>query len=58
MLVGGPDSNMEDPFAKATLADAPKAKCYADNEQSYSCNEVTVYWNSPLIYLLSGVMSR
>lgn len=58
MLVGGPDSNLEDPFAKATLADSPKAKCYADNEQSYSCNEVTVYWNSPLIYLLSGVMSR
>lgn len=58
MLVGGPDSNLEDPFAQATLAGQPRAKCYADNEQSYSCNEVTVYWNSPLIYLLAGMMSE
>lgn len=57
MLVGGPDSNLEDPYAKATLKNTPKAKCYADNEQSYSCNEVTIYWNSPLIYLLAGVMN-
>ncbi|MDE6627632.1 MAG: glycoside hydrolase family 9 protein [Lachnospiraceae bacterium] len=52
MLVGGPDSALEDPYAKAVLSDTPAAKCYADNEQSYSCNEVTIYWNSPLIYLL------
>lgn len=52
MLVGGPDSALEDPYAKAVLADTPAAKCYADNEQSYSCNEVTIYWNSPLVYLL------
>lgn len=56
MLVGGPDSNLEDPYAKATLKGRAAAKCYADNEQSYSCNEVTIYWNSPLIYLLAGIM--
>lgn len=54
MLVGGPDSALEDPYARAVLVDTPAAKCYADNAQSYSCNEVTIYWNSPLIYLLSG----
>lgn len=53
MLVGGPDSNLDDPYAKATLAKSPAAKCYVDNVQSYSCNEVTIYWNSPLIYVLS-----
>lgn len=52
MLVGGPDSNLEDPYAKAVLADTPAAKCYVDNVQSYSCNEVTIYWNSPLVYLM------
>lgn len=52
MLVGGPNSALEDPYAKAVLSDAPAAKCYADNAQSYSCNEVTIYWNSPLIYLM------
>lgn len=55
MLVGGPDSNLEDPYAKATLADTAPAKCYVDNVQSFSCNEVTVYWNSPLVYILSAM---
>lgn len=54
MLVGGADSNLEDPYAQATLSDTAPAKCYVDNAQSFSCNEVTVYWNSPLIYLMSA----
>lgn len=54
MLVGGPDSNLEDPYAKATMSGTAPAKCYVDNAQSFSCNEVTVYWNSPLIYLMSA----
>lgn len=55
MLVGGPDSNLEDPYAQATLSGVAPAKCYVDNAQSYSCNEVTIYWNSPLIYVLSSM---
>ncbi len=58
MLVGGANSNLEDPYAKNVLADKPAAKCYADNAQSYSCNEITIYWNSPLIYLLAGLQSE
>lgn len=54
MLVGGANQNLEDPYAKAVLADAPPAKCYVDNTQSFSCNEITIYWNSPLIYLMSS----
>lgn len=53
MLVGGPDSALEDPFAVVVLSGQPKAHCYVDNEQSYSCNEITIYWNSPLIYLMA-----
>jgi endoglucanase len=56
MLVGGPDSSLEDPYAKAVLSNSAPAMCYVDNTQSYSTNEVTVYWNSPLIYLLCGVV--
>ncbi|MGN0438887.1 MAG: glycoside hydrolase family 9 protein [Lachnospiraceae bacterium] len=52
MLVGGPDSKLEDPYAKAVCKDIPAAKCYIDNEQSYSMNEITIYWNSPLVYLM------
>ena len=54
MLVGGPDSALEDPYAKVVLRDTPPAKCYVDDEKSYSCNEITIYWNSPLIFALAN----
>lgn len=53
MLVGGVNSSLEDSAAKAYLADAPAYKCYVDNQESYSTNEITIYWNSPLTYLIS-----
>ena len=55
MLVGGPDSALDDPYAASTLRKSPPAKCYIDSEQSYSTNEVCVYWNSPLVLLLAGM---
>lgn len=58
MVVGGPNMNLEDPYAKAVLAGLPAAKCYVDNDQSFSTNEVTIYWNSPLVYLLSYYINR
>ena len=56
MLAGGPDAGLEDPYAKAVLSGRPPAKCYTDNEQSYSTNEVTIYWNSPLVYVMAQLM--
>ncbi len=53
MLVGGVNSSLEDSAAKAYCADAPAYKCYIDNSESYSTNEITIYWNSPLTYLLT-----
>ncbi|WP_298483020.1 glycoside hydrolase family 9 protein [uncultured Ruminococcus sp.] len=53
MLVGGVNSNLEDSAAKAYLINMPSAKCYVDHSESYSTNEITIYWNSPLTYLLS-----
>ena len=54
MLAGGPDKNLEDPYAIAVLTEESPAMSYVDNAQSYSTNEVTIYWNSPLIYLLAA----
>ena len=54
MLVGGPDVNLEDPYAKTVLEGQSPAMCYVDNAQSYSTNEVAIYWNSPLIYVISA----
>ncbi len=56
MLIGGPDQYLEDNYAKIALVNTPPAKCYIDNAQSYSTNEVTIYWNSPFVYLLSSLM--
>jgi endoglucanase len=53
MLVGGVNSALEDDAAKAYLSKSPAAKCYVDNSESYSTNEITIYWNSPLTYLLT-----
>ena len=53
MLVGGVNQNLEDSAAKAYCANEPAAKCYVDNSESYSTNEITIYWNSPLVYLVT-----
>ncbi len=55
MLVGGPNCNLEDPFALSTLSTAAPACCYIDNTAAYSLNEITIYWNSPLVYVMSLV---
>ncbi len=53
MLVGGVNSHLEDSAAKAYCNGLAPALCYVDNSESYSTNEITIYWNSPLTYLLS-----
>lgn len=53
MLVGGVNQNLEDSAAKAYLNGVAPAKCYVDHSESYSTNEITIYWNSSLTYLLS-----
>jgi endoglucanase len=59
MLVGGPDSNFAengaDSVATRSCANAAPAHCYIDNDNSWSTNEITIYWNSPLIYLLCTI---
>ena len=53
MVVGGVNSGLEDSIAKAYLQDNPPAKCWLDDDASYSVNEVTIYWNSPFTYLMA-----
>ncbi len=53
MLVGGVNSGLEDSAAKAHCKGKAPAKCWVDNAESYSTNEITIYWNSPLTYLIS-----
>ena len=54
MLAGGPNVGREDPYAQQVLKDKAPALCYADSDQSYSTNEIAIYWNSPLVYLIAA----
>lgn len=54
MLVGGPSAGLQDEYAKKNLAGLPPLKCYADAMPSYSTNEVAIYWNSALVYLMAN----
>ncbi|MCR5402377.1 MAG: glycoside hydrolase family 9 protein [Butyrivibrio sp.] len=54
MVAGGPNNGLNDPYAANVLKGVARAKCYVDNSQSYSTNEVAIYWNSPLVYVLAG----
>lgn len=53
MIAGGVNSGLEDPYAQAYLAGKAPAKCYLDNGESYSTNEVDIYWNSALVRVLA-----
>lgn len=55
MLVGGANAMLDDDAARAALSAAPPAKCYIDDSESYSTNEVAIYWNSALVYVLSAI---
>ena len=40
---------------KRLPAETPPAKCYLDDQEAYSANEVAINWNAPLVFLLAGV---
>lgn len=49
---GGPNGEPCDPDAlKAIPAGTAPMKCYVDIMESYSTNEITIYWNSSAVYV-------
>lgn len=49
---GGPFKTPCDPDAVAEIpAGTPPMKCHADVVGSYSTNEITIYWNSPAVFM-------
>ncbi|MCR5123109.1 MAG: glycoside hydrolase family 9 protein [Ruminococcus sp.] len=54
MVAGGPNKYLSDPFAANVIPKGtPPMKCYADDTASYSLNEITIYWNSPTVFVLA-----
>ncbi len=51
LVVGGPNSILDDSVSKSKLSGLAPAKCYIDDMSSYGTNEVATYWNSPTIFV-------
>ena len=51
---GGPNYRACDTAANPDiLKGRPLMKWFVDDWKSYSTNEITIYWNSPLVYVLA-----
>ncbi|MEC0240610.1 glycoside hydrolase family 9 protein [Paenibacillus dokdonensis] len=53
LLSGGPNQGLQDDYAREHLTGRAPAASFADIMESYSTNEVTIYWNSPAVFVLS-----
>ena len=55
-ISGGPNSGLQDPYVKAAgLAGCAPMKCFVDNIEAWSANEITINWNAPLAWLSAFV---
>ncbi len=57
MLAGGPDEHLHDACAEEHLKGNTPPCCYIDHADSYSTNEVAIYWNSPLVYVMARLLA-
>ena len=54
VLVGGPNSGMEDPWVQGSgwkKGEIPPAKCYLDHIEAWSVNACTINWNETLAWM-------
>lgn len=56
VLCAGPNSELQDPYARLAglkLGETAAQKCYIDNAESWSTNEVSMLWNAPFAWVMS-----
>jgi endoglucanase len=59
ILSGGPNSSIDDPYAKAAgLKGCAPEKCFVDHIEAYSVNEITINWNAPLAWVAAWLDER
>ncbi len=52
VVSGGPNSGLEDPYIQAAgLKGCAPEKCFVDNIEAWSANEITINWNAPLAWV-------
>jgi endoglucanase len=48
---GGPNSSLQDPYVKAAgMKKCAPQKCFLDNIEAWSVNEITINWNAPFAW--------
>ena len=61
VLVGGPNSGMQDPWVKGSgwkPGEIAPAKCYMDHIEAWSVNECTINWNAPLAWVAAYLSDK
>ena len=56
LVSGGPNTGLQDEQAQKLPKDTAPMKCYLDHVDCYSLNEITIYWNSPLVFVMAGLL--
>ena len=52
VVSGGPNSGLQDPYVQAAgLAGCAPQKCFIDNIEAWSANEIAINWNTPLAWV-------
>ncbi|MFG1879731.1 glycoside hydrolase family 9 protein [Sphaerisporangium sp. NPDC049003] len=57
-ISGGPNSGLQDPVAASRLAGCKPQKCYVDDIEAYSVNEVAVNWQSAFAWLANWAAEK
>lgn len=56
IVSGGPNSGLQDPYVKAAgLTKCAPEKCFIDNAEAWSTNEITINWNAPLVWVTAWI---
>ncbi len=53
VMSGGPNSGLQDPVAQALLQGCAPQRCFVDNIDAWSVNEITINWNAPFAWVTS-----
>ena len=52
LVSGGPNSGLQDPYVQAAgLTGCAPEKCFVDNIEAWSANEIAINWNTPLAWV-------
>lgn len=58
MVSGGPSGHPADPVGRELVPEGtPPMKGYVDHWMSYSLNEITIYWNSPAVFVAAYLLN-